>query len=130
LIPPADGLNEKQFGMLCKIIEDCSDRGFVVYTKVNRNMFKDLELFGVIGVATVTYSHWGGSYSHPHAPRDGFHVWITDIGHQYMRGEINVQKPCNMEGEWKYGISAPYGVCKRHNKRHTKEEVEEYVRTR
>lgn len=119
MIPPADGLTSKQLQHLVQIIEDCQDKGWVHYTYINRNAFMVLCQLGVIGIATVAYHHWQQSERTPFT-KDGFVVWVTEKGHQYMRGEISVELPCTLDAPY----WSSYGKCKRHKKYHLKDEHE------
>ena len=127
MISPADGLDETQLGLLTSIIRQVQEggKGWATYSKINRNAFKSLCEFGVIGVATATYHHWQRSPITPFTT-DGFVVWVTEKGHQYMRGEIDVAKPCMLDNRcW-----TPYGKCKRHKRYHLREEYESHNSTK
>jgi hypothetical protein len=117
MIPPADGLTEQELGLFVKIIEDCSDTGTAFYTFVQKTITEK----GVIGVATVTYHPWINSSGTEHT-KDGYLVWVTDTGHAYMQGKVDVAKPCTLDSLfW-----TSYGKCKRHKKYHLKDEYEAY----
>lgn len=86
---------------------------------INKNSLKDLNEFRLIGVSTVHFSTWKHSGGKGFT-RDCYRVWLTDEGEAFLRGESEAEKDCTLEGDYPSGMF----VCKRHNTRHTQEEVQ------
>lgn len=126
MIPPADGLSENEFSLLSLIAKqiDESGRPYLEFTMLNKAAHKSLCEYGVIGIATVTYSYWINTSAPSHS-KAKYRVWLTDLGHAYLRGETNVIKECSLDGAWPSSLQ----ICKRHKRKHTQEEVNEARRS-
>lgn len=94
----------------------------------SKSMLKNLCEYGLIRVWTVNSIAWAhyDSDNNPHTGGISYKIKITKTGWLYYNSHIKtVEKPCNLSSrKTSWGQYYDMSICKRHGRRHTKDERE------